>query len=215
MMLLKFTKRLSRFLATSVLLAVPLLSKANVYTLVPHPSQTDRGVVTVQEFFWYSCPHCYQLEPKLDEWIHRLPKNVKMEIIPAVTNTYWRRMAILYYSLQELGQMSRLHKKIFEAQHISHTNLYDADVLKQFLEENGVSWDKYQKAANSFGVITKVSRSEALVKNYNISGVPSFVVDGRYLVSIETAGSESELFKALDETIKMARKNSEKIAKAK
>ncbi|WP_092484184.1 thiol:disulfide interchange protein DsbA/DsbL [Candidatus Ichthyocystis hellenicum] len=183
----------------------PLLSRAEVYSLVPRPMHTDPGVVTVQEFFWYSCPHCYSIDPEFEKWTHSLPKDVKVEIIPAVANIYWRKMATLYYTLQDLGQLSKLHKKIFEAQHLSHVNLYDPDILKKFLTENKISWEKYQKVANSFGVTVRVKRSEDLVKNYGIEGVPAFVINGRYRVSVETAGSEKELLKAVSKTIAVAR----------
>ena len=26
------------------------------------------GKVEVMEMFWYGCPHCYQLEPALEQW---------------------------------------------------------------------------------------------------------------------------------------------------
>ncbi|WP_092342632.1 MULTISPECIES: thiol:disulfide interchange protein DsbA/DsbL [Candidatus Ichthyocystis] len=203
-MLSGFRKKLLGILCI-VIASLPLTLEANVYTLVPRPMHTAPGVITVQEFFWYSCPHCYSIDPEFEKWVHNLPKDVKVEIIPAVANIYWRKMATLYYTLQDLGQLSKLHKKIFDAQHLSHINLYDPDVLKKFLIENGISWEKYQKISNSFAVTVRVRRSEDLVKNYGIEGVPAFVINGRYRVSVETIGSEKELLPAVSKTIDIAR----------
>lgn len=41
----------------------------------PQPTETP-GKIEVIEFFWYGCPHCNQLEPLLNAWEKRLPKDV-------------------------------------------------------------------------------------------------------------------------------------------
>ena len=40
------------------------------------PVQTE-GKIQVAEFFWYGCPHCYTLEPYLNEWLTALPTDVE------------------------------------------------------------------------------------------------------------------------------------------
>jgi thiol:disulfide interchange protein DsbA len=41
------------------------------------------GKVEVVEFFWYSCPHCFALEPLVEQWLARLPPDVSFRRAPA------------------------------------------------------------------------------------------------------------------------------------
>jgi thiol:disulfide interchange protein DsbA len=45
-----------------------------------------------------------------------------------------------------------------------------------------------------------------LARAYNLSGVPSFAIDGKYVTSESMTGSEPRLFDVLDQLIVMARK---------
>ena len=38
--------------------------------------------IEVTELFWYGCPHCYDLEPKLAAWVKALPKDVTFKRVP-------------------------------------------------------------------------------------------------------------------------------------
>lgn len=39
------------------------------YRVLREPVPTSSpGKIEVLEFFWYACPHCYQLEPHLGRW---------------------------------------------------------------------------------------------------------------------------------------------------
>ncbi|MCB1757809.1 MAG: thiol:disulfide interchange protein DsbA/DsbL, partial [Gammaproteobacteria bacterium] len=40
------------------------------YELITPPQNTSTpDKVEVIEFFWYGCPHCYQLEPTMEKWL--------------------------------------------------------------------------------------------------------------------------------------------------
>ena len=39
------------------------------YTEVPSPpTPADPKRITVEEFFWYGCPHCFSLDPAVEQW---------------------------------------------------------------------------------------------------------------------------------------------------
>ena len=47
------------------------------FSRLQNPQPTDSpGKIEVIEFFWYGCPHCFNLEPAVDAWEKRLPKDV-------------------------------------------------------------------------------------------------------------------------------------------
>ena len=59
--------------------------------------------IEVIEFFWYGCPHCYQLEPAISKWLARPPKDVVFKRVPAVPSDAWAQMATMYYTLEAPG----------------------------------------------------------------------------------------------------------------
>ena len=46
------------------------------------PVEAAAGKIEVIEFFWYSCPHCNAFEPKLVNWIKKLPPDVTVRRVP-------------------------------------------------------------------------------------------------------------------------------------
>lgn len=46
-------------------------------TLSPAQPVQNPAKVEVIEFFWYGCPHCYNLEPYVNKWLATKPKNVE------------------------------------------------------------------------------------------------------------------------------------------
>ena len=86
------SKLFSFFLALAV--AAPLASAQPgkyQYTELkpPQPTEVQGKQVEVVEFFWYGCPHCYNLEPLIEAWTKKLPPDVQFRRIPAVFNPRW------------------------------------------------------------------------------------------------------------------------------
>ncbi len=61
--------------------------------LKPPQSTESSGKVEVIEFFWYRCPHCYSLEPDLESWVKRLPRDVQFKRVPGILNDDGGRLA--------------------------------------------------------------------------------------------------------------------------
>jgi thiol:disulfide interchange protein DsbA len=79
-----------------------------------------------------------------------------------------------------MGELERLHEKLFHAMHVEKNKLRSREQLDAFLEKNGVDMAQFGEAMNSFAVAAKVNRARALMRRYGIRGVPALVVDGRY-----------------------------------
>ena len=53
-------------------------------TIVPVQQTTaPAGKVEVVEVFWYKCPHCFNIERKLNSWLKNKPANVHFVRMPA------------------------------------------------------------------------------------------------------------------------------------
>lgn len=183
------------------------------YTVLNPQRPVDaKDKIEVTEFFWYACGHCYNLEPVLQKWLKKQPADVTFRRIPAVfpgrdgRPGNWAPLAQVYYTLEALGQLDKLHGSVFDAIHIDRVNLGDPKVLGDWMATKGIDRQKLTETMNSFAVQSKVMRSMQLSTQYGFSGVPALFVNGRYALQTGEAGSHEEMTAILDQLIDKARK---------
>lgn len=176
------------------------------YTRVANPQPVATGnKVEVLEFFWYRCPHCFQLEPSLNKWLKTLPKDAQIRRVPAVFRDDWMPGAKLYYALEQMNLLDKLHHKVFDAYHIENINLNHPEVLGEWIAKQGVDRTRFQGVYSSFSTQSKATQGAQLARAYGISGVPAFVIDGKYTTSMSMTGNPQRLFEVLDQLIAKAR----------
>ncbi len=179
-------KLLAALLSGLVILAtVPSIAKSfeeglQYVPIQPQPAVGTGNEVEVVEFFWYGCPHCRDFEPTVSQWAQSLPENVKFSQVPVMFGGAADLHAQMYYSLESMGELQRLHEKLFHAMHVQKLKLRSLAEVEAFLQENGVDIEQFSRTMNSFAVAAKVNRARALMRRYGIRGVPALVVDGRY-----------------------------------
>jgi thiol:disulfide interchange protein DsbA len=169
----------------------------------PQPVEND-GKVEVLEFFAYGCIHCANLEPSLEAWAKKQPADVKLKRIPSPAAIMGIDSTVIFYTLEALGQLERLHAKIFEAVHLEKVTLGNPALLNKWLEKNGVDPKKYEEAQKSFSVVTKVKRANKMIEDYKINATPTMVVNGRYLLE-QGAGGAPALFANIDQLVAQTR----------
>ncbi len=64
--------------------------------------------------------------------------------------------------------------------------LFSLDQLAAWAAENGVDAAKFRAAFESPGVSAKAMRAEQISRDYKVNGVPSVVVDGKYIAKGHT-----------------------------
>jgi thiol:disulfide interchange protein DsbA len=173
-------------------LVAPLASfaQANFIEIVPPvPVDSAPGKIEVIEFFWYGCIHCYNLEPRLEAWLKKLPSDAEFKRIPAVFNARWAADAATFYAFEAMGVLPRVHKPFFDAIHRDHLDSANPQALDEWLGKNGVDPRKFQETVKSFGVQSKVRRASQLTVASKIDGTPALTVQGRYMIG----GSDSML----------------------
>jgi thiol:disulfide interchange protein DsbA len=181
-------------------------ARANVdYRLIePQPVQTGNRIEVI-DFFWYGCPHCYAFQPALEEWIRRMPPDVALRRIPAILRDNWAPHARIYYTLESLGELGRLHQEVYHGYHVQELHMSKPDVMVQWAVRHGIDRQKWIDAYNSAEVTQKVEAAKTLTMDYNVQGTPSLVVDGRYLTSPAMARSEQRMIPILDDLVRTAR----------
>lgn len=169
------------------------------------PTQSGKKIEVI-EFFWYGCPHCYQLEPYLKAWLEHKPKDVEFRHVPAIFRDSWVPNAKTFYALEALGVQEKLHQQVYDAIHLENLDLNNEQVLFDWMAKHGVDRKKFADAYNSFSMQIKVSKSVQMPKDYKLNGVPSLVVDGKYLTSGSLAGPPEDIIKVLDQLVEKARR---------
>ena len=200
-------------LSLSGLAAAAELKEGQHYTAFNPPRSTEvRDKIEVTEFFWYGCAHCFNFDPILHKWLKKLPADVAFRRVPAIfpgkngAPGNWTPGAKLYYALEAMGLLEKLHGEVFDAMHIDRINLQDEKVLREWLGRKGVDAQKFFDTWNSFAIQGKVQRAQQLTLQHGLTGVPAMVVDGKYMPASGGAGSHEEVTAILDALIDKARK---------
>lgn len=209
------TTRRNFLIASTGLAALGLLPQgvhaANAgsdYALInPAAPTLDPKRIEVLEFFWYGCPHCFNLEGDLAAWKKTLAKDVYFRRLPASAPAHWVPLAKAYFAAEALGVSDKLHSDMFNAIHLSGMNLNEREVLLKFVEQYGVNRKQFAAAYDSPAVQTKVQQARDLGQKAGVDSVPTLIINGRFRTSPYMAGnSHDKLFKIVDELIGLARK---------
>lgn len=160
------------------------------YTVLETPVPTSTGSqIEVREFFYYGCPHCFDLEEPLNRWLRGKPADVAFVRTPAMLNAKWALMGRAFYVAEDLKVLDKTHAALYNAIHVGNQRelLTDQAAIIKFYGGLGVPADKATAAWDSFAVNTKVKNSEVLARKYLISGTPTVTVNGRYVVPSQGA----------------------------
>ena len=105
------------------------------YIVVPTPVQVEvPGKIEVREFFWYGCGHCFKLEPHMQTWLKKLPKDVRFVRTPAAMNPVWEQAARAYYVSEALQIRRKTHLPLFKAIHEGGQQIFDQKSQAKFFE---------------------------------------------------------------------------------
>lgn len=152
----------------------------------------------VLEFFWYGCPHCYDIEPELSAWVAALPEDIHFKRMPALFRPVWKTHGQAYFAAEILGVAEKSHEAFFKAIHEERKSLHTEAALKDFYQAFGVEAEQFSAAYQSFPVHLKLVEAMRLAQDFRVTGVPTFVVNQKYVTSIVEAGDNKTLLAILD-----------------
>lgn len=175
------------------------------YQAIDQPVETQGDAIPVIEFFLYSCPHCYALEPAVAEWRESLADDVAFRRVPVLFGDAGRLYARMYYTARKLGVLERLHPKIFNAIHERGLALTTPEAIRAFFVSHGVEGERFDAVFGSAAIDKKVARAGELMRRFRVRAVPSLGVAGRYWVTGRMAGSNAAMFEVAEYLIGRAR----------
>lgn len=209
---------MKKFLATLfLLLSTHVFAEAQAdafqqgkdYDVTTQALPTDNPAkIEVVELFWYGCPHCYHMDPVLNAWVKKQGADVYFKRIPGLPRADWAPMAKAYYALETLGVLEKLHTPLFDAIHKTRTlNPTDeAATIVWVTNQSGLDKAKVEGAFKSFSMNTKLNRASQFFRASGATGVPSIIIDGKYITSSTMAGDNEKALKVADYIIDNLRK---------
>lgn len=163
----------------------------------PQPT-TSADKIEVVELFWYGCPHCYELEPFMTDWLASKPEDVEFVRMPAILGKGWELLAKAYYTAELLNVVDKIHEPLFEAMHKERRKFRSEADVQALFSSQGVSADDFKKTFNSFAVAVKINNARQMTRRYAITGVPTLIVNGKYSTSGSLAGGNKKIIEVVN-----------------
>ena len=160
---MNFVKYLSVFLLIFSFVTSHTFSSPK-YVQISNQKQTESDKIVVYEFFWYGCPHCFNIEPTINELESELQKDTVLIKVPVALRDTWENHARAYYALRQMNLDDDLHEKLFEEIHINSQRLDTRDSLSQFISNEGYSSKKFEELFDSYGTEIRMNKAERLRK---------------------------------------------------
>ncbi|BDT79906.1 thiol:disulfide interchange protein DsbA/DsbL [Polynucleobacter yangtzensis] len=178
------------------------------YRILPiaQPVET-KGKVEVIEFFWYGCPHCYDFEPELSSWVKRQPKDVVFKRVPVAFRDDFMPHSQLFYALEAMGKGDALNEKVMYAMHKENKRLLTEPEIADWVASQGIDRNTFLATYRSFAVISKARAAKQMAEAYRIDGVPTIVMQGKYVTSPSIAGTKAKAILVMDYLEEKIRKN--------
>jgi len=177
----------------------PKIEEGFDYRIMPiaQPVET-KGKVEVIEFFWYGCPHCYDFEPELSAWVKRQPKDVSFRRVPVAFRDDFLPHSQLFYALEAMGKGDALNEKVMYAMHKENKRLLTEPEIADWIASQGVDRNTFLASYRSFAVVSKARAAKQLAETYRIDGVPTIVMQGKYVTSPSIAGTKAKAIAVMD-----------------
>ncbi len=172
--------------------------------LTPPRPVTSGGRVEVIEVFYYGCPVCYEAQPHIARWLSRAGPGIVMLRVPAVFTESSASFARTFYTLGAMNQVARLHWPLYDNHHFDDKKLNEEDNVVKWVGGNGVDPARFKEIWHSSEITAQVEAAKKALDTYDIKGVPSFVIDGRYVTSAQMAGGVAEMMRVVDYLVQRA-----------
>jgi thiol:disulfide interchange protein DsbA len=104
-----------------------------------------------------------------------------------------------FYTADALGKGAQMHDAFFTEIHVNGNALETQAKLQAFFATFGVDAAAFKSAFDSHDVHAKLQRADELSRRYQVSSVPSIVVNGKYVTDGGMAGGYEPLLELIDE----------------
>lgn len=175
------------------------------YIIIEGATIRDFDSTAVMEIFSYGCPACYAFDPILNAWKQTNSSDMNFIRSPVVWNQITKQHAQLYFVAEALGITEEVHEKIFDEIHQKGNHLLDQPSTKKFFMSVGIDGADFDQTYKSFSVNSALRKAESLQKGLDLTGIPSMLVGGKYLIINDSVSSYQEVLEVVSYLLKKGR----------
>lgn len=186
--------------------AAPREGKEYLRLKTPVASQPAAGKVEIIEFFWYSCGHCNTFEPVFAAWKNKVPAHIEVRRLPVAFNASFVPQQKLFFALQGMDNFDVLHAKVFDAIHNQKLKLASDEAILDWIGKQGVDVSKFKNLYTSFTIANQARQATQLQNAYEVDGVPSLGIAGRYYTDGSLAGGAHGMLRVAEYLAEQSRK---------
>lgn len=156
------------------------------YREVENPRPYRAGSpVDVVEFFSYTCIHCKNFDPVIEEWAEDQGDAINFSRAPAMWSPIQTMLGRTYLTLESADALKGNHERIFRAIHDSRRQFLTPEMVADYVDGRGITRDEFLDTYNSGSINSATGRATRDQERYRISSTPSLVVGGRYVVNMD------------------------------
>lgn len=148
----------------------------------------------VMEFFSYFCPHCYNFEPIAQQLKTSLPADVSFKRAPVsfLGRDMGPELQRAYALAVALKVEHSITPALFARIHTERKAPANRADVKALFAEHGVAPDVFDSRIDSMPVLADVAGYDSIREKLNITSVPTFVVNGKYVIKIGALKSQQQ-----------------------
>lgn len=162
--------------------------------------QTATATPEVMEFFSFYCPHCFSFEPLMKQLETKLDKDVeiKKNHVNFLGQAMGPKLTQAYAAAELLEVEDTVASIIFDQIHTLRKAITSDEDIVAIFEKAGVSKSEATAALASFSATGNASQMKRNTETFNIRGVPTLIVNGKYQVVTSSVKSTDEFIELVD-----------------
>ena len=157
-------------------------------------SRTATDKPEVLEFFSFYCPHCFKFEPLMELLEKDLDSNVTItkNHVNFLGQNMGPKITQAYAAAKILKVENEVAKVIFDEIHIQRKSLSSEQDILDIFTKVGVTNQDAKNALQSFPANGLASQMKRNTEKFNVRGVPTLIVNGKYKVNTGSIKSTEE-----------------------
>lgn len=168
----------------------------------------DRSRVEVLVIFGYQCAHCYRfLNEQLAGWMQQQPADVRVRFLPTAWTDRVRTANRAFHAAEAMGANPAFHRALFDRFQQDEASLRKPGAMARLAADCcRLQGRRLQQQMRARSTDERLSAAAATQRQLNITGTPTVVVNGKYLVSPETGSPTPQaMMRTIDRLVQQER----------
>jgi thiol:disulfide interchange protein DsbA len=151
----------------------------------PQPTYSPGTGYEVAEIFAYTCIHCANLQPTIDQWKPTLPADVRFVYVPAAFGGPGDNFARGYFAAEAMGLLDKTHNETFQAFFVDRKfKTGTPEEIADHYASLGADRDTFLSTMQSFAVTAKLNRARQFALRTGVQATPTLIIAGKYSASV-------------------------------